>query len=324
MRRREFIGGLGALSVLASTARAQQARIPVVGVLWHAGNVEEEREYFPVLVDAFARLGYVEGKTITFLHKFPAEDANRFRSLARELVDSKADVIIAVTAAGAKALKEIPSNVPVVFIISPDPVGDGLVESLAHPGSHMTGLSLVTNDLSGKRMALLREAVPNLAGIALINSSDVVTPRLIAAHVKSAQELGLSFRPVEIPAPDAIDAVFADLARDGAQGVIVNGGLLFNERARVGAAALAHKVPTLSLIAEMVPYGLLMSYGQDFPDYFRRAAGYVDRILRGANPADLPVEQPIRFKQVVNLKVARVLGLTMPQSLLVTTDEVLE
>jgi putative ABC transport system substrate-binding protein len=114
------------------------------------------------------------------------------------------------------------------------------------------------------------------------------------------------------------------MERNGVQGVIVNGSMLFNERARVGASALAHKIPTLSLIAEMVPYGLLMSYGQDFPDYFRRAADYVDRILRGASPADLPVEQPMRFKQVINLKAAKLLGLTIPQSLLVTADEIIE
>jgi putative tryptophan/tyrosine transport system substrate-binding protein len=325
MRRREFIGGLGSFAVSAGASWAQQSgRIPVVGVLWHAGNAEEEREYFSVFVDEFARLGYVEGKNVAFLHKFPAEDPARFRSLAKELVDSKADVIVAVTSAGVMALKEIQSATPVVFIIEPDPIADGLVASLAHPGGHMTGLSLLTNDLSGKRMALLREAVPNLASVALLNSKDVVTPRLIAAHARAAQELGVSFQALEIPAPDAIDSAFAALERDGVQGAIVNGSLLFNERARVGASALAHKVPTLGLIAEMVPYGLLMSYGQDFPDYFRRAASYVDRIIRGGNPADLPVEQPTRFKQVINLKVAKLLGLTIPQSLLVTTDEVIE
>jgi putative ABC transport system substrate-binding protein len=142
-------------------SRAQHGRpVPVVGVLWHAGSADEEREYFGVLAAAFAQLGYVEGKNVAFLHKFPAEQPERFRSLARELVESKADVIIAVTSAGAMALKQIGSEIPVVFIIEPDPIGDGLVASLAHPGGRMTGLSLLTNDLSGKRMGMLREAVP--------------------------------------------------------------------------------------------------------------------------------------------------------------------
>lgn len=325
MRRREFIGGIGFAVALARAAQAQQARrIPVVGVLWHAANAEEEREYFGVIVDAFAQLGYVEGKNVAFLHKFPAEQPERFLKLARELVESKPDAIIAVTTAGAKALKQIDSDTPVVFVIGADPIGDGLVASLAHPGGHMTGLSLQTTDLSGKRIGMLREAVPGLKSLALLNSRDVATPRVIGAHERAARELGVAFRAVEIPSLEAIEPAFADLERDGVQAAIVNGSLLFNERARVGASALAHKMPTMSLIAEMVPYGLLMSYGQDFPDYFRRAVGLVDRILRGTSPADLPVEQPTRFKQVVNLKVAKLLGLTMPQSLLVTTDDVIE
>jgi putative tryptophan/tyrosine transport system substrate-binding protein len=326
MRRREFIGGFGSVALAATMARAQQSRhIPVIGVLWHAGSAEEESEYLSVLVKAFEELGYVEGKTVAFLHKFPAEEPERFLSLARELVESRVDIIVAVTAQGALALKQVESAIPIVFVIEPDPIRDGLVAGLARPGGHMTGLSLLSNDLSGKRLALLKEAVPNLVSVALVvHSKDAGAPRLIAAYVAAAKQLGVSPQTVQIPAGDAIEEAFAALERDRVGGAIVNGSLLFNERARVGAAALAHKVPTLTFIAEMVPYGLLMSYGQDFPDYFRKAAGYVDRILRGANPADLPVEQPTRFKQVVNLKVAKLLGLSLPQSLLVTTDEIIE
>lgn len=326
MRRREFIGVLmSSLALSAGTARGQQPRrIPVVGVLWHAANAKEEREYLSVLIDEFAQLGYVDGTNITFLHEFPAEDSARFRRLARELVESKPDVIIAVTSAAAMALKEIPSEIPVVFVIEPDPIGNGLVASLARPGGRMTGLSIVTNDLSGKRLALLREAIPNLTSVALLNSKDVATSRVTLAHAKAAKDIGASFRAIEIQRPDAIEQAFAELEHEGVQAAIVNGSMLFNERARLGASALAHKIPTLSAIAEMVPYGLLMSYGQDFPDYFRRAAAYVVRIIRGANPADLPVEQPTRFKQVINLKAAKLLGATIPQTLLVTADEVIE
>lgn len=326
MRRREFIGVLmSSLALSAGTARGQQPRrIPVVGVLWHAANAEEEREYLIVLIDAFAELGYVDGRNITFLHKFPAEDAIHFPGLARELVETKPDVIVAVTSAGAKALKGIASPIPVVFVIKPDPIGNGLVASLARPGGHMTGLSIVTNDLSGKRMTILKEAVPNLTSVALINSKDVATSRATLAHAKAAKDIGASFRAIEIPQPDAIEQAFAELEHEDVQAAVVNGSLLFNERVHLGASALAHKMPTLSAIAEMVPYGLLMSYGQDFPDYFRRAAAYVVRIIRGANPADLPVEQPTRFKQVINLKAAELLGLTIPQTLLVTADEVIE
>lgn len=149
-------------------------------------------------------------------------------------------------------------------------------------------------------------------------------PRLVAAYATAAKSLGLSFRSVEIAAPDGIERAFAQAESDHVDGVVIAGPMLFNERARVGASALAHKMPTITFIAEMVSYGLLMSYGPDLPDHFRKAAGYADKILHGAKPADLPVEQPSRLKQVINLSVAKALGLTIPPSLLVATDEVIE
>jgi putative tryptophan/tyrosine transport system substrate-binding protein len=326
MRRREFIGLLGTSALpWTLSAKAQPSRgVARIGVLWHAGSAEEEREYLTALVKAFSDLGYIEGKNVEFLHKFPAEQADRYPVLAREMVESHVDVAIAVTQAGAAALKQITSTIPVVFVVVPDPIGAGLVTSLAHPGGNLTGLSLIVGDLSGKFLALLKEAVPNLSSVAGFFDTTPSKGRLTPAFSAAAKALGLSFRPVEIPAPDAIEQAFAQAQNDRVDGVVVNGPMFFNERARVGASALAHRMPTIGIIAEMVPYGLLMSYGQDFPDYFRRAASYVDRILRGAKPADLPVEQPTRFKQVINLKAAKALGLTIPPSLLVTTDEVIE
>jgi putative tryptophan/tyrosine transport system substrate-binding protein len=295
-------------------------------VLWHAGSVEEEREYLTVLVKAFSDLGYVEGKNVEFIHKFPAEQINRYPILAKELIDSDVDVVIAVSPAGAVALKQITGTIPVVFVIMPDPVSAGLVTSLAHPGGNMTGLSLMTIDLSSKFLALLKEAVPNLSSVALFVDPQysIMQPRIIPAYTAATNVLGLSFRSVAISAPDAIEPAFAQARIDHVDGVIVTGPIFFNERARVGASALAHGIPTIGLQAETVPYGLLMSYGQDFPDYFRKAASYADKILRGAKPADLPVEQPTHFKQVINLKAGKALGLTLPSSLLVTADEVIE
>jgi putative tryptophan/tyrosine transport system substrate-binding protein len=325
MRRREFIALLGA-SALPWTlpAKAQSGRkIARIGVLWHAGNAEEEREYLTVLVKAFSDLGYIEGKNVEFLHRFPAEQLDRYPVLARELVESHVDVAIAVSSPGTVALKQITSTFPVVFVLVPDPIGLGLVASLAHPGSNLTGLSLLTIDLSGKSLALLKEAAPNLSSVALFLEPQVQRP-LIPAYATAAKSLGLSFRSVEISAPDAIEPAFARAQSERVDGVVVTGSMLFNERARVGASALAHGMPAISNVSETVPYGLLISYGPDFPDYFRKAAGYADKILRGAKPADLPVEQPTRFKQVINLKTAKALGLTIPPSLLVTTDEVIE
>jgi putative ABC transport system substrate-binding protein len=240
MSRREFIALLGT-SVLPWTlpAKAQSGRkIARIGVLWHAGNAEEEHEYLTVLVKAFSDLGYIEGKNVEFLHKFPAEQIDRYPVLARELVESNVDVAIAVAPLGAVALKQITNTIPVVFVIVPDPIGFGLVASLAHPGSNLTGLSLLTTDLSGKSLALLKEAAPNLASVALFFDPQA-QPRYIPAYAAAAKSLGLSFRSVEISAPDAIEPAFARAQSDHVDAVVLAGSMLFNERARVGASALA-------------------------------------------------------------------------------------
>jgi putative ABC transport system substrate-binding protein len=330
MERRKFIviAGIGAAWPLM--ARAQQnatsAKITRVGVLWHASNADEEKIYLDVLTKAFSDLGYVEGKNIEFLHRFPAEQPARFRTLARELAEEKVDAIVAVTGLGAKEAKQATSTIPIVFVIVSDPAGGGLVESLARPGGNATGLSLMAIDLSGKRLALLKEAVPNLSRVALlVDSTDPFTQRAVKANQAAAEALGISLWPAEIRTPDDIEPAFSKIAQDRADGVILGAGsMLFNERARIGSSALAHRLPALSFIAEMVPHGLLLSYGQDFPDFFRRAAAHVDKILRGTKPADIPVEQPTRFKLAINLKTVKALGLTVPPSLLATADEVIE
>ena len=275
---------------------------------------------------AFHDLGYVEGKNIVLEHRFPAEQPDRFRTLAQELVELRPDVIVAVAPLGAIELKKLTDTIPIVFILIADPVGFGLVKSLANPGGNATGLSLMTIDLSGKRLALLKEAVPNLSRVALLaDRTDPYRDRFVKASRAAADALGISFSAVEIGSPDDIDPVFAKIAEERADGLVWGpGGLLFVERTRLGAAALAHKLPAIVIVAEEVPPGPLMSYGQDLPDYFYRAPSYVDKILRGAKPADLPVQQPTKFKLVVNLKTAKTLGITVPQSLLLTADETIE
>jgi putative ABC transport system substrate-binding protein len=246
MRRREFIAFLGT-SALPWTlpANAQSGRkIARIGVLWHAGSSEEEREYLTVLVKAFGDLGYIEGKNVEFLNKFPAEQLDRYPVLARELVDSNVDVAIAVALPGAVALKQITSTIPVVFVIVPDPIGLGLVAGLAHPGSNLTGLSLLSIDLSGKSLALLKEATPNLSSVTLFLDPQVPR-RVIPAYAAAAKSLGLSFRSLEISAPDTIEPAFAQAQSDRVDGIVVAGSMLFNERARVGASALAHGMPAI-------------------------------------------------------------------------------
>jgi putative ABC transport system substrate-binding protein len=316
----------GAATAWSSPSRTQQRRPkPRVGVLWHAASAQQEHEYLSVLTKAFHELGYFEGKNIELDHRFPAEQPEQFRSFALEFAESKVDVIVAVTGLGAKEAKRATSNIPIILVADPDPVGDGLVESLAQPGGNVTGLSLMTLDLSGKRIALLREIVPKLTGLALVlDPRDPSSKPSSRANERAAREVGCSTQVFEVLAADEIEPAFSAIARDGFDAAFVLGAPLYNERVQVGASATAHKVPTIAGNAEQVPYGLLLSYGPDFQDYFRRAARYVDRILKGAKPGDLPVEQPTRLKFVLNLKTAKAFGLTVPPSLLATADEVIE
>jgi putative tryptophan/tyrosine transport system substrate-binding protein len=329
MKRRQFItliGGAAAAWPLAVRAQQSSNKIPAVGVLWHAGSAEEEDVYFSTLVKAFHDLGYVEGKNIHLEHRFPAENPDRFRTLAQELVDLKPDAIIAVTNLGAAELKKATSTIPIVVILSSDPVGMGLVESLARPGGNITGTSLMAIDLSGKRLELLKQAVPNFSRVALLTDArtDSVRERTIKANQTAAQALGITLWSVDIAGPEDVEPAFAKIAQGHADGVVLGtGSVMWNMRERIGASAIVHKLPAVTYVAEEVPYGLLLSYGQDFPDFFRRSATYVDKILKGAKPADLPVEQPTKFKLVLNLKTAKALGLTIPQSLIVSADEMI-
>ncbi len=303
MKRRDFVVGFSAAAIWPFAARAQQPKkIPRIGVLWHAANVDEEDVYLSVLTKAFGDLGYVDGKSIQLEHRFPDEQPDRFRAFAREFVETRVDVIVAVTALGAKEAKQATNTIPIVFVADPDPVGSGLVESLAHPGGNATGLSLMAIDVTGKRLGLFKELVPNLSRVAImVDPRDSAAPRFRAAYEKAAKPLGISTQIVEVTTSGGIEQAFSAIAQDGLDGAALAGPMLFNQRVRVGVSALAHKIPTLSGVAEMVPHGLLLSYGQDFPDFFRRAVGYTDKILKGAKPADLPVEQPTRFKLVIRI-----------------------
>jgi putative tryptophan/tyrosine transport system substrate-binding protein len=255
MRRRKVIQLIGLLPLWSPMARPQQnSKIAKIGVLWHAGSADEERVYLDTLTKTFRDLGYIEGKNVAFVHRFPAERIDRFQSLANEIVGSNVDVAIAVTLAGAIALKQITNTVPIVFVAIPDPVGSGLVNSLAHPGGNLTGLSIIGADISGKRLSLFKEAVPTLSRVAiLIEPKYPVSPIYIASYSEAARALGILSEPVAVQTPEAIEPVFSKISAEGFDGAIVNGGLLANEGARVGASALAHGMPTISIWAEKCP-----------------------------------------------------------------------
>lgn len=326
MRRREFLIFVGAVAAVCPAASIAQKPVSRIGVLWHAGSAEEEDTYLSVLKQAFRDLGYVEGKNIVFENRFPAEQEERFHSMAQELAASKVDVIIAVTEIGAKEARQATSTIPIVVVIAPDPVAAGLITSLAHPGGNVTGLSLMAIDLSGKRLAYLKELVPDLARVTLmIDPKDLSSRRVVALSTAAAKSLGIELRPVEVTTAASIEDAISSLVATEKDALLIGpGSLMFNERARIGAIISSRQIPTEVAVSEMVPFGAVLSYGQDFPEYFRRAAAYTDKILKGARPADLPVEQPSRFKLTVNLRAAKLFGLVVPPSLLTIADEVIE
>jgi len=338
MKRRDLITLLsGAAVAWPLGARAQRdttgTRVAKIGILWAVGTSERSptigtSELSPrksVLVEALADLGYVEGKTAQLIQRFP-DTPSDVPGFARELIDNKVDVIVAVSAVGASVAKQLTSSVPIILVYSADPVATGLVESLAHPGGNVTGLSLMGGDLIAKRLALLREAVPTMSRVVfLFDPGSRNIKDELSAQQDAAKVLGLPLRPISTPTPDAIDRAFAELTSDGTEGVTVaSQPMMTLESPRIAAAALAHRIPTMGYHPGMSRDGLLMSYGQDFAEYLRKAAAYVDKILKGAKPADLPVEQPTVLKLTINLKTAKALGLTIPTPLLIAADEVIE
>jgi putative tryptophan/tyrosine transport system substrate-binding protein len=329
MRRREFIRVIGLSTIWPFIAHAQLSatspKIAKIGVLWHGASADEEKPFLDALTAALRDLGYFEGRNAQFLHRFPAEKPDQFRDLAKDLIDSKVDVIVAQTEPGAMALKQATSTIPIVFVSVPDPVGAGLVDSLARPGGNITGLSIIAKDIAGKRWGLFKEAVPTLRRVALlIDPNDANSTAAIPANLNAAKSLGLVVHVVGVPKPDAIEQTFSAIARDGFDGAVVTGAMMVDQRERVGASALAYKMPTVTGNDQAVPSGLLFSYGPDSLEFQRKAAVYVDKILKGTKPADLPVEQPTRLKLVINLRASRELGLTMPTTLLTAADEVIE
>ena len=302
---------------------ATGATLAKIGIIY-ADHTPDDTARSGVLVKSLADLGYIEGKSAHLIQRFP-DTLSDVRGLARELIEDKVDVIVAVSSVGAAEARQLTSSVPIVVVYTADPVGMGHVESLVHPGGNVTGLSLMGSDLIAKRLALLREAAPKISRVTLLFDPAMNYKFELQAQQDAAKALDLQFRSISTPTADAIDRAFAELADDGTEGVVVaTQPLMTRESAHIGAAALARRIPTIGYHPGMSRDGLLISYGQEFDDYLRKAAVYVDKILKGAKPADLPVEQPTILKLAVNLKTAKVLGLTIPTTLLIAADEVIE
>jgi ABC-type uncharacterized transport system substrate-binding protein len=326
VKRREFITLLGgAAAAWPLAARAQQAgKLPTIGFLV-PGTPSSHGQWFAALVQRLRELGWIEGRTVAIEYRWAEGRTERFDEIAAEFVRRKIDVIVTSGTAGGVAAKQATSVIPIVFAAAGDPVGTGLVASLARPGGNVTGLSIQQTDLVGKRLELLREVIPGLRQLAMLvnvgNPLAVVERGEVQA---AARTLGLDFITLEIRRGEDIAPAFEAL-KGRAEALYVAGEpLILTNRARINTLALVARLPAIYGQREYVEPGGLMSYGPNFPDLFRRAADYVDKILRGAKPADLPVEQPTKFDLIINLTTAKALGLEVPPTLLARADEVIE
>ncbi len=328
MQRRAFITLLGgAAATWPQAVLAQQTgKIPRIGVLWHAGSAEEEGPYFRGLIEGLRGLGYIDGRNIILEHRFPNETPDRFRSMAAELVSLKVDVLIGVGSQTAPYVKNATTTIPIIFIFSPDPVGTKLVASLARPGGNATGLTNFAADLIGKRLEFLKSTIQNLSRVALLVNPDTQVARLyIDVTQAAAAKLDLINHTFEARTRDELEHAFDKMARSGMQAVTINSeGLAFQHKEFIAKLATARRLPLSVWSRETLEAGALMSYGPDQVAICRRAAVFVDKILKGANPAQLPVEEPTKVEFLINLKTARALGISIPSELLSTADEVIE
>ena len=325
MRRREFITLLGGAAVTwPLAARAQQPKTPTIGFLG-ANSASAQTQWTAAFVQRLRELGWIEGRTVSIEYRWAEGRRDRYTEITAEFVRLKVDVIVAGGNEAAIAAKQVTSVIPIVFAVAADPVGTGLVASLARPGSNVTGLSLQFTDLAGKRLELLREVVPGLRRLAVMaNVSSHAAVLEMHEVQKTARTLGLEVSTLEIRRAEDI-APAIEALKGHADALYVCGDPLLNtNRNRLNILAAAAQLPTMEPFREHIEAGGLLSYGANFPDLFRRAGDYVDKILRGAKPADIPVEQPIKFDLVINLTTAKALGLNVPPSVLARANEVIE
>jgi len=328
--RRTFLCALtlGTLSAPLGAEAQQAAKVARIGFLSTspAGGIPHLREAF---LEGLRDLGYVEGRNVVIEYRFAEEKLERLPTLAAELVALKVDVIVAPNTPAALAAKQATRTIPIVFSFAADPVTSRLVTSLAQPGGNVTGLSVFGPELVGKCLEQLKQAVPGVSRVAYLWQPGALDERQEKDRLKraevAARALGMRLQVVEARGPEDFDRAFSDMTRARADALTVLGGaMLFTERRRLVDLAAKNRLPAVYSWREFVDVGGLMSYGPDLADSLRRATTYVDKILKGTKPGDLPVEQPTKFELVINLKTAKALGLTIPQSVLARADQVIE
>jgi len=312
--------GLGAADLGAQPPPGKIARI---GFL-HPGTPPNASA--DVFRQTLRDLGYVEGRNVAIEFRWAEGRMDRLSPLAAELVALKPDVIVVGTTPAIKAVAERTKSIPIVMTVVADPVADGLVQSLGHPGGNVTGLTITSPELSGKRIELLKEAVPRLSRLAVLwNPANPTHAAALRESQATARTLGLQAVPVAVQAAADVDSAFATIARERASALFVlDDAILFIERQRIAKLALRNRLPLVSGISGYAEAGALMTYGARQTDLYHRAAIIVDRILKGAKPANLPIEQPGRFELVLNLKTAKAFGLTIPDPLLLRADRLIE
>jgi ABC-type uncharacterized transport system substrate-binding protein len=329
MQRREFItllGGTVATWPLAVRAQQPAGRVYRVGLLGIASR-QRALPYVEAFEDSLRRLGYRVGENVTIEYRFANGEMDRLPALAADLVRLGVDVIFAAFNPATVATMTATTTLPIVMVGTVDPVGTRLVASLARPGGNVTGLAVdAGGEILGKRFELLKEMMPNLSRLGIMWNPDVAVNRSRqAAMTETARTLGLTTIPVEVRGVDTLEQAFVTMTKEHAQAFVVQGDSVLHEyRGQIAEMAVRNRLPSAAVAKELAAAGFLLSYGADILDLYRRAASFADKIFKGAKPADLPVEQPIKFELVVNLKTAKALGLTVPPTLLARADEVIE
>jgi len=324
MRRRDFLTGIVVSSTVPLTARAQQpGKLPTIGFLGASPSIESDR--VAAFVQRLRELAWIDGRNLVIEYRWAEGRNERYAEAAAELVRLKVDIIVTVATPATLAAKQATTVIPIVFGAASDPIRTGLVESLARPGGNVTGLSNQISDTGGKKLEFMREIVPSLRQVAIL--ANVGNPAAVLDMVEaqaSARKLGLGVTTSEIWRAEDIAPAFDALKGHADALYVCTDPLVNTHRIRVNILALAARLPTIHSLREYVEAGGLMSYGPNIPDLLRRAADFVDKILHGARPADIPVEQPTKFDLVINLTTAKALGLTIPPSLLARATEVIE
>jgi putative ABC transport system substrate-binding protein len=325
IRRRKFLATLGGAAVWPLAARAKQpTKLPTIGFLGVI-NATFERASTDAFVQWLRELGWIENRTVAIEYRWAEGRDERFAEIAAEFIRLKVDVIFTYGTPSSIAAKKATAVIPIVFAAAGDPVGTGLVASLARPGGNITGLSIQQTDLASKRLEMLREVIPNLRTVAIlfyIGSPNSVLE--MGEAQAAARTLGLPVVTSEVRTAEDIAPAFDALKGRADALYVCLDPVLISNRVRINTSAVAARLPTMHGLRELVEAGGLMSYGANFPDQFRRAAEYVDKILRGAKPSDLPVAQPTKFDLVINLTTAKALDLSVPPTLLARADEVIE